>query len=109
GAAGVLFLVFLAVHVVTWWEPKVPLDDLYAVYFPFHWLGGTPLLVALFLLSIGVWQLFPSAKRPQTNWHYLAIITFFVTYYFACKSQRTSVLYNAGWWAPGKHGGFPLT
>jgi hypothetical protein len=106
--AAVLSLVLLAIHVVTWCEPKVPADDLYVMYIPFHWLRG-PSLLALFIISIGAGRLFP--KRPQTNWPYYAMLIFFPTYWFACESQRTAtVLRNAaGWWATGKYGGGPLT
>src|SRR5262245_65075238 len=89
GLALLLFLSLLAVHTVAWWEPQVPLDKLYPVYFPFHWFAGLYLggLVALWM---GLLRLFPT--RPQDKgshryWAYMAFFTFFVTYYCACQSQ----------------------
>ncbi len=109
GAAVVLFLFWLAVHVVAYCEPQVPLDEMYAIYLPFDWLHPTLLLPAQGFLGIWLARLYPNHPRNRLPYYIMAV--FFVVYFLYCVSQcRGQVRHDAaGWIGFGKHGGAPLT
>jgi hypothetical protein len=104
----VLFL-WLAVHLVAWYEPGVPIEELYAIYFPFEVYGHLTFLLFQVGLFTSVVGLFPN--HPARHYPYYVIIVFFLFYYFHCHSQcQGNVRHTpAGWWYAGKHGGFQVT